>query len=59
MPSKKIKTSIDFIQKMWYYILKERKPRTSREAGTATSRNSRKESHSDGLLSLKPWARRL
>lgn len=32
----KLKKSIDFIQKMWYYIFKEREPKTSREADTVT-----------------------
>lgn len=35
MPMEKLKKSIDFIQKMWYYYIKEREnPRSRREAGT-------------------------
>ncbi len=42
MLCEKLKKSIDFEQRMWYYILKERKPKTSREADTATYLNTPK-----------------
>lgn len=36
-PIKKLKNSIDFYQKVWYHLIKEREnPRSSREVGTGS-----------------------
>lgn len=64
-PMKKLKKSIDFYQKMWYYLIKEREnPRSSREVGTGsppkfTERSSvqwkaKFEAEGEGLVESSP-----